>query len=241
MADKHRNALSKGYEIEGYRIESVLGSGGFGITYLAREIEIGRKVAIKEYLPSGLATRDTSRQSVEPLSDSDRQGFMFGLESFRREAKILVNFRHPNIVSVLRYFTGNGTAYLVMDYEAGESLHAILARDETLSEDEIREILFPLLDGLAQIHQAGFLHRDIKPGNIYIRKDGSPVLLDFGSARQALGQKSQSLTSIVTMAMRHSSNIPAAATKGPGPTSTRSARCSIGQRSACAPLRPPTV
>jgi len=198
MSEEMRHALQKGYEIEGYRIEGVLGAGGFGVTYLAHEISINRKVAIKEYLPSGIAARGRDDVSVHPLSSGDRDNFNWGLERFRQEAKTLVTFRHSNIVSVYRYFEANGTAFLVMAYEEGESLAKILERGGTLAESEIEEILGPLLSGLEHVHKAGFLHRDIKPGNIYIRRDGSPVLLDFGAARQAMGGRSQSLTSIVS-------------------------------------------
>jgi tetratricopeptide (TPR) repeat protein len=198
MTEEMRHALPRGYEIEGYQIEKVLGAGGFGITYLAHEIAINRKVAIKEYLPSGIAARGRDDVSVHPISSGDRENFTWGLERFRQEAKTLVTFRHSNIVTVYRYFEANGTAFLVMAYEDGESLARILERAGTLSESEINEILAPLLSGLEHVHAAGFLHRDIKPGNIYIRRDGSPVLLDFGAARQALGGRSQSLTSIVS-------------------------------------------
>ena len=198
MAIEHRNALANGYELFGYRIESVLGHGGFGITYKATEIEGGRRVAIKEYLPASFATRDAEDSSVHPAGPDDREDFDWGLERFRQEAQTLVSFHHPNIVAVHRFFEANNTAYLVMEYERGDSLAAILARDKTLPENEIREFLFPLLDGLSRVHKAGFMHRDIKPENIFIRTDGSPVLLDFGFARQAVGVRSHSLTSIVS-------------------------------------------
>jgi hypothetical protein len=198
MSEEMRHALPKGYEIEGYRIEKVLGAGGFGVTYLAHEIAINRRVAIKEYLPSGIAARGRDDVSVHPLSAADRENFQWGLDRFRKEAQTLVTFRHNNIVTVYRYFEANGTAFLVMGYEDGESLARILERAGTLTEEEINDILGPLLAGLEHVHGVGFLHRDIKPGNIYIRRDGSPVLLDFGAARQALGGRSQSLTSIVS-------------------------------------------
>jgi hypothetical protein len=198
MSGERRNALPTGYQFEGYRIDSVLGAGGFGMTYKATEVALGRAVAIKEFLPGGIVMRDTDRVTVHPVGASEQRDFEWGLASFRKEAATLVTFRHPNIVAVYRYFEANGTAYMVMAYEEGESLGAVLARHPTLDESEIREILVPLLDGLARVHEAGFLHRDIKPDNIYIRQDGSPVLLDFGAARQALGEKSRSMTSIFT-------------------------------------------
>jgi serine/threonine protein kinase len=198
MAQDHKIALPNGYEFDGYRIDSVLGAGGFGITYRALELSIGRQVAIKEFLPSGIATRHSDHMSVQPISSSDAEDFDWGLDRFRKEAQTLVSFRHPNIVAVLRFFNANGTAYMVMQYEEGESLGGILRRAKTLEQSELEEILVPLLDGLEEVHRAGFLHRDIKPDNIYIRLDGSPVLLDFGAARQAVGRKSQSVTAIVS-------------------------------------------
>jgi serine/threonine protein kinase len=198
MAQDHKIALPSGYEFDGYRIEDVLGAGGFGITYRALELSIGRQVAIKEFLPSGIATRHSDHFSVQPISSSDSEDFEWGLDRFRKEAQTLVSFRHPNIVAVLRFFNANGTAYMVMQYEEGESLGSILRRAKRLEQSELEEILVPLLDGLEEVHRAGFLHRDIKPDNIYIRLDGSPVLLDFGAARQAVGRKSKSVTAIVS-------------------------------------------
>lgn len=193
------HALPPGYEIEGYRIEGTLGTGGFGVTYLAREVSLDRLVAIKEYLPADISVRDTRHDTVHPIDRDDEETFDWGLERFRGEALTLVSFRHANIVAVLRFFEANGTAYMVMDYEQGSSLGDILRDAGTLPEHEIHEILFPLLDGLDRVHRAGFLHRDIKPDNIYIRADGSPVLLDFGAARLAVGQKGQHLTGLVTV------------------------------------------
>ena len=115
------------------------------------------------------------------------------------EARILARFQHPNIVRVHHFFEAHSTAYIAMDYVEGEDLSTYLTRKRTLSEDELKGILYPLLSALEVIHQADFLHRDIKPGNIVLRdSDGAPVLLDFGAARQAIGAKSRSVTSIVT-------------------------------------------
>lgn len=184
--------------LEEFEIDDVLGIGGFGITYRAMDTLLKRTVAIKEYMPSGIAVRDREQASVLPASSAHQEDFDWGLERFKMEAATLVAFSHPNIVSVFRFFQSNGTAYLVMEYQDGKSLADLLGKDGTLTETEITEILYPLLDGLEEVHVAGFMHRDIKPANIFIRRDGKPVLIDFGAARQAMGGHSQALTSIVT-------------------------------------------
>ncbi len=192
------NALPAGYRLQDYTIVSVLGVGGFGITYLATDAQLGLKVAIKEYLPNTLAVRGGD-SVVLPKSRGDERDYRWGLDRFMQEAQTLARFRHPAIVRVLRYFEANGTGYTVMEYEAGQSLAQYLrSHPAPRPEPEVLELLLPLLDGLQQVHAAGFLHRDIKPGNIYLRQDGSPLLLDFGSARQSLGTHTQSLTTVFT-------------------------------------------
>ncbi len=198
MSDDHALALPRGYILKDYKIEKVLGHGGFGITYLASETNLNRHVAIKEYLPVEFAVREGDT-TVKPKSSADKEDYEWGLERFVQEAGTLAVFRHPAIVSVYRYFEDHGTAYMVMEYEEGESFAQVMREKRgKFTEEELRAILMPLLDGLAVVHKSGYLHRDIKPGNIYIRTDGSPVLLDFGAARHAIGNKSKNLTSIVT-------------------------------------------
>ena len=176
----------------------MLGFGGFGMTYLGFDHNLDKPVAIKEYLPSDIATR-TADRSVAAQASEVRGDFQWGLERFVDEARTLARFDHRHIIKVYRFFEAHGTAYIVMEYAEGETLSAHLERKGSLSEAELKAILYPLLDGLAVVHGADFLHRDIKPGNIVLRDvDGSPVLLDFGSARQAIGAKSRSVTSIVT-------------------------------------------
>ncbi|MFT4583075.1 MAG: serine/threonine protein kinase [Gammaproteobacteria bacterium] len=192
-----RNSLKTDHQLHWYRIDSVLGQGGFGITYLAYDPNLDQHVAIKEYLPMDLAVRDGDN-SVYPASSANRERYQWGLDRFISEARTLAKFKHPAIVRVLSVFEENNTAYMVMEYERGKSLQQILDTRKTLNEDELIPILGPLLDGLEQMHSTGFIHRDIKPANIYVREDGSPVLLDFGSARQALGEQTKSLTSIVS-------------------------------------------
>ena len=190
--------LPVGKVLSDYRIEGILGQGGFGITYLATDTNLGRKVAIKEYFPREFAVRDSTLTIRATGNAEDRETFNWGLTRFLEEARILARFEHPNIVAVRRFFEANGTAYLVMDYCDGEPLDEIIKRDGPLSKERLDRILLPLLNGLEEIHSTNFLHRDIKPANIYIRRDGSPVLLDFGAARQETGNQSRSVTSLAT-------------------------------------------
>jgi hypothetical protein len=133
---------------------------------------------------------------VRSRSDTQRERYRWGLDRFIQEARTLARFDHPNIVRVHSVFEFNGTAYMVMRFEEGDNLASLLERRGTLSERDLLRILLPVLDGLELVHNAGFIHRDIKPDNIHIRADGSPVLLDFGSARHSLG-KAQTLTILV--------------------------------------------
>ena len=154
-------------------------------------------MAIKEYFPNEWAVRDGS--AVRPKSIEDRDDFEWGLGKFLNEARTLERFEHRNIVRVRDFFKANNTAYIVMDYEDGLPLNVLLERRGTLTETQLLRVLRPVVDGLRQVHAAGFLHRDIKPHNIFVRRsDESPVLLDFGSARQAVGLRSKSMTAIVS-------------------------------------------
>jgi len=198
LVDKvYPNALRAGYALHWYTVHKVLGRGGFGITYLALDKNLNRPAAIKEYLPSDLAYRDKT-DSINPLDDDNKAEYQWGLSRFLIEAQTLARFEHPYIVRVIAVFEANNTGYMVMPFEEGEELSALLNRRKTLTEAELLPHLFPLLDGLEKVHQQGFIHRDIKPQNIIIRKNGTPVLIDFGSARQALGEKTKTLTSLVT-------------------------------------------
>ena len=195
--DKHRNSLQPGYKLHWYHIIKILGHGGFGITYLAHDTNLDQQVAIKEYLPTDLSVREGDI-SVHPVSAEHRESYEWGLERFISEARTLAKFKHPNIVRVLSVFTENNTAYMVMEYEHGEPMDALLKNRKTIEEEKLKSILMPMLDGLEEVHKEGFIHRDIKPPNIYIRTDGSPVLLDFGSARQSLGIQTKTLTTLVS-------------------------------------------
>ncbi len=191
-------ALPPGTELVGdFRIERVLGAGGFGMTYLAEEIALARKVTIKEYFPTDYAARAEGLAAV-PRDDDSKADFQWGLDRFIDEAQTLARFDHPNIVKVFRYFKTNGTAYMVLSFEEGKSIKQWL-RDlgRAPRQREIDDVLKPLLEALEVIHAADFLHRDIAPDNIMIRSDGSPVLIDFGSARGDVAKHSRTMSALV--------------------------------------------
>ena len=176
----------------------MLGSGGFGITYRAYDANLDKFVAIKEYLPGEFATR-AERYTVVPQSSTDAQDYHWGLNRFLDEARTLARFDHPHLNKVHRFFESNGTAYMVLEYVEGETLANRLSRERQLPEDALKRLLDEVLLGLAVMHEAGYVHRDIKPGNLMLREeDGSAVVLDFGAARQAVGRRSKAITSILT-------------------------------------------
>lgn len=195
--ERHHNALPSGYKLHWYVIGSVIGKGGFGITYLALDTNLDQRVAIKEFLPVELATRSNDSH-VHPISVDHGDTYGWGLNRFVTEARTLAKFRHPNVVRVMSVFEANSTAYMVMEYERGESLEKLLKAKKIAGEAKLRSVVMPLMDGLKVVHEAGFIHRDIKPDNIYLRENGTPVLLDFGSARQAIGVATRTLTALVT-------------------------------------------
>ena len=191
-------ALAEGTDLVGdYTIEKVLGAGGFGITYLARELQLDRPVTIKEYFPSDFAARKDGFEAV-PRSQESAGDYRWGLERFVSEAQTLAKFNHPHIVGVHRYFRANNTAYMVLHYEEGQSLKNWL---KTLGrvprQSDLDRVLPSLLNALEMIHNADFLHRDIAPDNIIIRKDGQPVLIDFGSARGEIARHSKTISALV--------------------------------------------
>lgn len=187
------NVLPVGTQIGDFRVEMVLGAGASGIVYRAVDASAGQVVAIKEYFPADLAVR-LGDGNVVARSKEEEEAFAGGRLEFLDEARVLAGFDHRSIVRVLRHLEGSGSAYTVMAYVEGERLRDLLARGERLSEEQAIKVLEPLLEGLALVHAAGVTHRDITPENIYIRSDGTPVLLDFGSARRAVRGRESRLT-----------------------------------------------
>ena len=201
MANDHMDALPSGHRIREYEIRRVLGRGGFGITYLAHDTLLDRDVAVKEYLPTDCAVR-TEDYSVRPRSSETSKVYTWGLERFLDEARMMACLDHPSIVGVHTYVELNGTGYIVMEYIEGEPLYDRLKRQGKLDPFDFRlsltAILKPLVGGLEQVHSGGYLHRDITPRNIMLKEDGTPVLTDFGSARQMVAARSRSVTAVVT-------------------------------------------
>lgn len=192
-------ALPPGYELDEYVIEKEIGAGGFGITYKARDKQLDRYVAIKEYFPFNLAARDQSfLVSPKTRVAQDVEEYDWGLSRFIQEARTLALFEHPNIIRVIRYIPKNNTAYIIMDFADGRDVSEVLKHDGLLSVEQLQNILLPIAEGLADVHSADMLHRDIKPGNIRLRDNGTAVLIDFGAARQAIGVRSQSISTILT-------------------------------------------
>ena len=179
-------ALPAGTVLREWRLEEVLGVGGFGIVYKGRGIYFDELVAIKEYFPSSISERD-SDDTVVPIDSDAEEVHALGLKKFVEEAKLLWNLstpsRHPNIVSVRSLFEIHGTAYMVMDFEDGTSLSKMIKQGRRFNERSLWNILRPIAEGLDRAHRVGVLHRDIKPPNILINEDNRPVLIDFGSAR----------------------------------------------------------
>ena len=190
------DVLAPGTRLDELEIERELGAGGFGVTYLVRDLKLDAWRAVKEYLPRDWGTR-RSDGTVGPRTGSDAEDYRWGLERFLEEARILARFDHRNLVRVHRVFEALGTAYMVTEYVEGRTLKKEVEAVGSLSEARVREVLDALMDGLSVVHGAGVLHRDIAPDNVIIRPDGTAVLIDFGAARQLMGGHSRGLTAVL--------------------------------------------
>ena len=191
-------ALKPGTRIGRHEVLAVLGQGGFGITYRASDSQLHRDVAIKEYLPTLLAYRSNGR-TVQPRSTKVAEDFAWGRDRFVAEGRTLASLHHaPGIVRVFDFLETNGTAYIVMEMLRGDTLEARIKSGPPLDGAAVERILQTLLDGLEQVHDAGFLHRDIKPANILLDAKGNPTLIDFGASRAAMTGRTVAMTAIFT-------------------------------------------
>ena len=194
------NTLPKGTILKDYEIVGVLGTGGFGVTYKAIHNTLKITRAIKEYMPSSYSSRGSDNLTViSHTSNRDKDIYEWGKKRFSEEAQLLAKFNYPTIVKIVDYFELNNTAYFVMEYYDGDTLEFFLQRNRNrvFTKDEILSIMMPILEGLKFVHKKGYLHRDIAPDNIFLRKEQMPVLIDFGASRDAVGNKSRNMSAII--------------------------------------------
>lgn len=185
MAQQANQPLPNGFQLEEYTIDRQLSLGGFSIVYLATDPD-NTQVAIKEYLPNSLALRNDG--DVKPVITAEHLGaFRYGMKCFFEEGRSLAKLSHPNVIRVLNFFRANDTVYMVMEYEHGRTLQEFIQKHQGhISERFIRGVFTRMLNGLREVHAHKLLHLDLKPSNIYLRSDNTPVLIDFGAARQTL-------------------------------------------------------
>jgi serine/threonine protein kinase len=193
-----RGTLPAGTRLRNYELLSVLGHGGFGITYYAKDTTLGREVAVKEYLPTTLALRENG-STVVPRSTQFAEDFIWGRERFLEEARILATLEGaPAVVRVYDFLEANGTAYMIMGLARGDTLEQRLKRDGKLSPAITQRMLDRLLDGLDAVHKTGFLHRDVKPANVILDANNNPTLIDFGASRSSMADRTAAMTAIFT-------------------------------------------
>jgi serine/threonine protein kinase len=197
MVQQANHALPAGYQLDEYRIRKQLSLGGFSIVYLATD-PTGLVVAIKEYLPNSLALRGEGE--IKPVITEDHlPSFRYGMKCFFEEGRALAKLSHPNVIRVLNFFRANDTVYMVMEYERGRTLQEFIQRNYSLiTENFVRNVFTKLLNGLREVHSHKLLHLDLKPSNIYMRNDYTPVLIDFGAARQTLASDTPMLKPMYT-------------------------------------------
>jgi len=214
MAQQANQPLPNGFVLDDYTIDRQLSLGGFSIVYLAEGPD-GRQVAIKEYLPNSLALR--GKGEIKPVITTEHQAaFRYGMKCFFEEGRSLAKLSHPNVVRVLNFFRANDTVYMVMEYEQGRTLQEFIQkRQGHISERFIRSVFTRLLNGLREVHSHKLLHLDLKPSNIYLRSDNTPVLIDFGAARQTLSSEQPMLKPMYTPGFASPEHYGARADLGP--------------------------
>ena len=191
------SALPAGSRLGEFEITGVIGEGGFGIVYSARDSSLDRIVAIKEYLPAAFASRNSTGM-VHVRSEENSKTFNAGLSSFINEARMLAKFSHPGLVEVFRFWEGNGTAYMAMRYYRGVTLREMLRTNpQVVTEQWLCETLDPILLALQELHHEKCYHRDIAPDNILVLPNGRSVLMDFGAARRIIGGMTRALTTVL--------------------------------------------
>lgn len=191
------NCLPVGTRLSEFELTGIIGEGGFGSVYLAFDHSLQRTVAIKEYMPGALAGRNSDK-SVMVRSERHKETFMTGLRSFINEARLLAQFDHPALIKVHRFWEQNNTAYMAMRFYEGQTLKNVIKNSpEIVTEEWLHAMLKPILEALEALYKVNILHRDISPDNIMIQKTGGAVLLDFGAARQIIGDMTQALTVIL--------------------------------------------
>ena len=198
MDERDLHYLKKETKLNGrYILKSVLGEGGFGITYYGEDDLFGNEVAIKEFFPQGIVTRNNEyTDNVTVTYAKQDEAFLAGKKRFIGEARVMAKFNgDQGIVNVTDFFEANNTAYIVMEYLDGITLKEYLKGNRQIPVDELMGLLAPLLESLDDVHQSGLIHRDISPDNIMVLKDGSVKLMDFGAARDytEFGEKSLSI------------------------------------------------
>lgn len=193
-----KDSLPEESMLNRYRIQKTIGGGGFSFVYLAEDSENGQQVVIKEYFPTKLAVR-TPEGCIEEISAEKKKLFNLGRKLFFQEVSMLAGLNHPNIIEIIGFFQENGTVYSVMPYEKGLSLQQYIRKHNgPIKEQRIISIFVPILEGLKAVHEQELLHLDIKPGNIYLRVDGTPVLIDFGAVYKILRTEEPRLFPVVS-------------------------------------------
>jgi len=191
-------SLPNDIRLDDYVILKTLSRGGFSYVYIAKDVNSGERVVLKEYIPTKFSKRD-SNLGVVARNEKSAEHFNHGRSLFLQEATSLAKLKHPNIVKVSNFFSANGTVYMVMQFEEGHNLYSYIKKHKGFLSEQFLLTVFPqLLDGLEAIHQAGFLHLDIKPGNVHLRPGGSPILLDFGAVHPIMKTRSKAPAQVVS-------------------------------------------